>query len=215
MDSVSARLIDISPPIDPSIAVWPGDVGFSRSVALSTDQGDHLTLSSITTTVHLGAHTDAPNHYAAQADGIATRPLERYYGPCEVMAVEVARGARIAPGDLPQPPCTPRVLFRTGTYPDPRHFNEDFAALSPELVAYLAEHDVRLVGIDTPSVDLCHDQELVSHTAIAQHDLAILEGIVLEHVSPGRYTLVALPLPLVDADASPVRAVLVDDGGRA
>ncbi len=209
-----SRLIDISPPIDERIAVWPGDVGYSRDVALSLERGDNLTLSSIRTTVHVGAHTDAPNHYVVEGSGIAERPLERYFGPCEVMEVAVERGCRIVPADLPSVPRAPRVLLKTGTFPDPRSFNEDFAALSPDLVDHLADHGVELVGIDTPSVDPFADRELLSHHAIARRDLAILEGVVLDHVSPGRYTLIALPLPLVGVDASPVRAVLRDDGGR-
>ena len=202
-------LVDISPQISPRTAVWPGDVAFSRSVALSIASGDNLELSAITTTVHLGAHTDAPNHYVGDGVGIDARPLELYYGPCEIIDVEVSRGGRIQPEDLPHPPTTERVLFRTGTFPDPDRFNEDFAALSPALVDALAACGVRLVGLDTPSVDLFADKELLSHHAIARHDMAILEGVVLDHVQPGIYTLIALPLKLEGADASPVRAVLV------
>jgi arylformamidase len=47
--------------------------------------------------------------------------------------------------------------------------------------------------------------------------VAILENVVLSDVAPGAYTLIALPLRLVEADSSPVRAVLVEDApaGRA
>jgi len=202
-------LIDISPTLHPGVAVWPGDQTFSRQVALDMQSGDNLTLSAIQTTVHVGAHTDAPNHYDKDGDDIASRPLDLYYGACQVVEVEVARGERIMPAHLTAEISAPRVLFKTGTFPDPDHFNEDFAALSPELVAVLATAGVRLVGIDTPSVDLCHDKELLSHRAIARADMAILEGVVLDHVDPGVYTLVALPLKLQGADASPVRAVLI------
>ncbi|MCA8963224.1 MAG: cyclase family protein, partial [Planctomycetes bacterium] len=129
-----------------------------------------------------------------------------YVGPCEVMRVEVGRGERIA--RLPRSPRHPRVLLHTGTFPDPDDFSMDFAALSVPLVEELAAAGVRLVGIDTPSVDLCHDKELLAHHAIAAHDLAILEGLVLAEVPEGEYTLLAQPLPL-DADASPVRALLL------
>jgi arylformamidase len=205
-------LIDISPLVSPKLAVWPGDVPFSRSVALDIAEGANITLSSITSTVHLGAHTDAPNHYVTAGQDIAARPLERYYGPCEVIRVDVGRGGRIGPEHLRGPVRAPRVLFRTGTFPDPCVFNEDFAALSPELVHELASQGVVLVGIDTPSIDLCHDKVLETHLAVARHDLAILEGILLEHVPAGLYTLIALPLRLEGADDSPVRAVLVSGG---
>lgn len=204
-----ARLIDITPRVHPGLAVWPGDTPFSRDVALSIASGDNLELSSITTTVHLGAHTDAPSHYVHPGQDIAQRDPALYVGPCEVMHVEVERGARI--DTLPRAPRAPRLLLRTGTFPDPDTFNEDFAALSPGLIHRLAAVGVRLIGIDTPSVDLCKDADLLAHHAIARHDLAILEGIVLEHVPEGLYTLMALPLKLAGCDASPVRAVLWDE----
>jgi arylformamidase len=177
---------------------------------MSIAGGDHLELSAITATVHLGAHTDAPSHYAV-GPSIELRDPRIYLGPCEVVSVVVEPGERILPAHLPRPVQAPRVLFRTGTFPNPDRFDEGFAALSPELIDYLAHAGVRLVGIDTPSVDLCHDRELLSHHAIHAHDLAILEGVVLDDAPDGLYTLVALPLPLAGCDASPVRAVLLTE----
>lgn len=206
---MSPRILDISPPITPGIAVWPGDVGFSRTVALSIASGSNLDLSSMTTTLHVGAHTDAPSHYAGGAPGIGERDLDRYLGRCQVVRVDVGRDERVRPEHVGVPIVAPRVLFHTGTFPDPNHWNSDFASLSPELVDFLADRGVVLVGIDTPSVDPEKDRELLSHTAIARRDLGILEGIVLDGVDPGEYTLIALPLRIPGADASPVRAVLL------
>ena len=120
------------------------------------------------------------------------------------------RGERIRPEHLPHPPRAPRVLFYTGSMPDPDVFNLDFNSLSPELSEQLVGFGVTLVGLDTPSVDPPDSKLLESHQAIYRHDLAVLEGVVLEGVPPGLYTLIALPLPIVGGDASPVRAVLVD-----
>jgi arylformamidase len=203
------EFIDISPLISPDVAVWPGDVAFSRQVALDMQSGDNLTLSSITTTLHVGAHCDAPNHYAKDGESIAERDLDPYYGPCQIVTVDVARGERIVPSHIKVEIQAERVLFKTLTFPNPNDFNEDFASLSPEVVEFLFEKGVRLVGLDTPSVDLCKDRELLSHNAIAKRNLSILEGVVLGHVEDGVYTLIALPLKLAQADASPVRAVLV------
>lgn len=205
-----SRLLDISPPITPRIAVWPGDTPFSQTWLCRLDQGANLDLSSVTTTVHLGAHADGPSHYAAGAPGIGERPLELYYGPCQVIHVDVRRGERVRLEHLPVPVTAPRVLLRTGTCPDPDRWSSDFASLSPELVDHLAASGVRLVGIDTPSVDLFDDKVLLSHQRVAAHDMAVLEGLVLDHVQPGLYTLIALPLRILGADASPVRAVLVE-----
>ncbi len=200
---------DISPLIHPGTAVWPGDVPFQRHVAMSIEGGDHLELSSIHTAVHIGAHTDAPIHYDGGGD-LVGRPLELYYGPCQIIRVDVGRGERITPQHVPVPITAERVLFHTGTMPDPDVFNPDFASLSPELVDWLHHRGVRLVGLDTPSIDLAHDKAMISHKAVARHGMAILEGVVLGDVPDGVYTLIALPLKLAGVDASPVRAVLVE-----
>jgi arylformamidase len=202
-------IIDISPVVSERTAVWPGDVAFRRAVSLSIDRGDNIDLSSIQTTVHVGAHADAPSHFAKGGAPIGERPLDLYYGPCQVVIASVGRGERIRPEHLTDEVTEPRVLLRTDTFPDPDEFTTDFAALSPELVDHLAARGVRLVGIDTPSVDLFADRELIAHRAIARHDMANLECLALAHVVPGRYTLVALPLRLAGADASPVRAALL------
>lgn len=205
------RLIDVSPLISPRLGVWPGDQPFAASWSLRIADGANIDLSAIHATVHLGAHADAPRHYADGGEGIEARALELYYGPCQVIDAPVARGARVRPGDLRQAVAARRVLLRTGTFPDPDCWNADFAALSPELVEYLWRQDVHLIGIDTPSIDPQEDKLLESHHAVAARDMAILEGLVLAHVAPGRYTLIALPLRIEGADASPVRAVLVEE----
>ena len=148
-----STLIDISPPVSAAIAVWPGDVPYRRDVAMDMKDGAHLTLSAIHTTLHLGAHADAPNHYAVDGIGIGARDLTPYYGPCQVISVDVPMGARIMPAHITVDVTAPRVLFHTGSYPDPDAFNEDFNSLSPELVDWLDARGVVLVGIDTPSVD--------------------------------------------------------------
>lgn len=202
-------LIDISPPIDPTIQVWPGDTPYAHTKNLDINEGANLTLSEIRTTVHVGAHTDAPNHYVAGGEDIASRKLDFYVGPCTVLHVTVGRGRRIYPQDLgSRTMLKPRVLLRTDTFTDPRRWNDDFASLSPELVDELHRRGVVLIGIDTPSVDPFDSKALEAHHAFARHDMAILEGIVLKDVPEGDYELIALPLRLEGADASPVRAVL-------
>lgn len=203
------RLIDISPLVHPGVAVFPGDTPFARRELLRLADGANIDLSTITTTVHVGAHADAPSHYALGAPGIDARPLDLYYGPCEVLRVSLPRGERIRPEHLRAPVRAPRVLFATGSMPDPDVFNEDFNSLSPELIDALAAQGVRLIGIDTPSVDPASDAALPSHAALARNDLAVLEGVVLGHVPEGLYTLIALPLKLAGSDASPVRAALL------
>lgn len=203
------KIIDITPSITKHLAVFPGDTPFSRKIAMDFPK-DHLALSSIETTLHLGAHADSSSHYHASGEGIEKRELSRYLGQCQVIRVKIPRGARIMPADFKDPITTKRVLFRTESFPDPNKWNDDFNSLSPELIDFLAAKGVHLVGIDTPSVDPSTSKALESHQALFKNNLAVLEGIILHHVNPGVYTLVALPLPILGADASPVRAVLVE-----
>jgi len=201
-------IYDITPPISEALKVWPGDTPPSREVLCDMHDGANLTLSTLHATVHLGAHVDAPSHYGTDAPSMEARPIDLYLGPCQVVTVDVARGSRIESAQLVEPVKAERVLFHTNTYPDPCCFNEDFAALSPALVDRLAGEGVRLVGIDTPSVDLFKSEDLPAHHAFLRHDMAILEGIMLSGVPDGVYELIALPLKLVGFDASPVRAIL-------
>ena len=201
--------IDISPVISEKTAVFPGDTPFSRKIDLDFFHDDNLRLSHITASVHIGAHADAPSHYHQQGVSIEKRDLNFYLGAAQVVEVSMERGGRILPQHLSHSKIeAPRILFKTGSFPDPQSWNGDFNSLSPETIRFLQGQGVRLVGIDTPSVDPCEDKELMAHREIYSADMAILEGLVLENVEPGLYSLMALPLRIEGADASPVRAVL-------
>jgi arylformamidase len=199
---------DITPLISQRLKVWPGDTPCQRQVLYDMKRGDNLTLSTLRATVHLGAHADAPSHYGRDAQAIHERDLSLYIGPCRVVHVAAKRSALIEPEELPPPIQAERLLIGTGTYPDPTVFNGEFAALSPRLVDRLHDEGVRLIGIDTPSVDPFRSKDLPAHQRFLQHDMGILEGLVLKDVPAGRYELIALPLKLEGFDASPVRAIL-------
>ncbi len=201
-------IYDISPPISSELGVWPGDTPLTREVLLDMKAGANLTLSTLRATVHLGAHADAPSHYGADAPAIDEGSLDFYLGPCEVIDVQVGRKEPITSGHFSGIAACERILFRTGTFSEPNRFQQDFASVSPELVDQLHRQGVRLVGIDTPSLDLFASKDLPSHHACLRNDMAILEGIVLDGVPEGIYELIALPLRLVGFDASPVRAIL-------
>lgn len=204
------KIIDITPKISSQLAVFPGDAPFERSVAMSFTQGNHLELSRIQTTVHLGAHADAPSHYHAAGASIEQRPLAPYLGRAQVMRIAGLKPReRIYPKHLTGEISAPRVLFATGSFANPEQWTNEFNSLSPELLEFLAAKKVKLVGIDTPSVDPEDSKALESHQILFKHDFAVLEGLVLETVPDGFYTLIALPLPIVGGDASPVRAILL------
>jgi arylformamidase len=201
-------LYDISPLIDARLAVWPGDTAATREVLADLAAGDDHTLSTLRSTVHLGAHADAPSHFEAEGATIDAMPLDAYLGSCQVIDVAARRGQTIRPDDLGVEIEAERILLVTGTYPDPTRLNTDFAAPGVELIDMLADAGVRLVGVDTPSVDLFHSEQLPVHHRLIEHGMASLEGLVLTEVPPGSYELIALPLRLGGFEASPVRAII-------
>lgn len=202
--------IDISPPIRASSPVFPGDQVFAREVTMDFAQGDHLGLSWIKTTLHIGAHADAPSHYHREGASIDQRDLNLYIGPCQVIDVQHVGARRIEPRDIEGVAIRcERVLFRSLSFVHEQSFQMHFTSLSPDLIDQLAARGVRLVGIDTPSVDPADSKDLPSHQALFRHDFAVLEGIDLQAAEAGDYQLIALPLAIAGADASPVRAILL------
>ena len=164
----------------------------------------------MTTTLHAGTHADAPGHVLEGGEAVDALDLAPYFGPCEVMEVSLAPRERILPRHLPLEPRAPRLLLRTGSYPDPERFSEDFNALSPELVRHLKGLGCLLVGLDTPSVDPFDSTGLESHLELFRCGLRCLEGLRLQGAAPGLYLLSALPLKIRGGDGSPVRAALLE-----
>jgi arylformamidase len=206
--SAAMKLWDISPPISPATPAFPGDTVYSQRWNAQFGPGCPVNVSAITMSPHLGAHADAPLHYANGASAIGRVDLDPYLGPCRVIHA-IDRGALIMRAHLEHAAAglPPRVLVRTCAKA-PVTWSGDFRAFVPETIAWLAGLGVRLVGIDSQSVDPADSKTLDSHQQLLRHDMRVLENLVLDDVEEGDYELIALPLKLIDADASPVRAVL-------
>jgi arylformamidase len=207
--SASRKLWDISQPLRPSLPVWPGDTEFAVSPKWSYgESGSPVNVASVTLSVHSGAHADAPLHYDPAGLSIDAVPLDPYLGPCRLAD---ARGAGEAIGaDLVEAHWSPgitRMLFRTFERFPMERWPQSFTAVSAAAIRALAARGVTLVGIDSPSLDPQDSKTMDAHRAVPQQ-MRILEGLVLDHVPPGDYELIALPLPLAGLDASPVRAIL-------
>ena len=202
------RLWDISPPLHAATPPFPGDTAYAQQWAARIGPGCPVNISAITLSPHLGAHADAPLHYADGAPAIGAVDLDAYLGPCRVIHA-IGAGPLIEPRHLAHAEAglPPRVLVRSCTTA-PTVWSEEFSAFAPETIDWLADRGVVLVGIDSQSVDPATSKALPSHHRLLARDLRVLENLVLDAVPAGDYELIALPLKLVEADASPVRAVL-------
>jgi arylformamidase len=163
----------------------------------------------LTLSPHVGAHADAPLHYDPDGAPVGELPLAPYIGRCRVIHAlgcgPLVRWQHLthAAQDLP-----PRVLVRTYARMPVDRWDPELAAFAPETVERLADLGVTLVGIDTASIDPAASKSLDSHQVIRRRGLRVLENLVLDEVPEGDYELIALPLRLTTADASPVRAIL-------
>jgi arylformamidase len=203
------RIWDISQTLRPDLPVWPGDTAFSHRPRWSIADGSPVNVAAFETTVHAGAHADAPLHYDAGGASAAEVGLDAYIGPCEVVdATECGAliGREFVERTLPAPEA--RVLFRTFRKFPTDVWPERFTATHPGAIAWLASRGVMLIGVDAPSLDSQASKTMDAHKAVLAADMRVLEGLVLDDVPPGRYELIALPLKLAGLDASPVRAIL-------
>jgi arylformamidase len=202
-------IIDISQGLSPGMAGFPGDTAYEEGWTFRLGPGCPVNVSRVGFSVHCGTHADAPLHYAADGEAIGAVALEPYLGPCRVIDAR-GDGPLLTPdeiaGSMDDAPA--RILLRLVEHCDPKIWSTGFRALAPETVELLASRGVLLVGIDTPSVDPETSKGLPSHIACRRAGMRILENLMLAHVTPGDYELIALPLKLDNLDASPVRAVL-------
>jgi arylformamidase len=202
------KLWDISPLVSPDSPIFPGDEPYALRWTARLGPGCPVNLSALSMSPHVGAHADAPLHYANDAPAAAEVSLDAYLGPCRVIhAIGCGPLIRIAHLQHAQAQLPARVLVRCCQKAD-TVWNPDFSAFAPETVAWLADQGVRLIGLDTPSVDPADSKSLASHQQLRQRKLRVLENLVLDDVPEGDYELIALPLKLAGACASPVRAVL-------
>ncbi|QXZ09648.1 arylformamidase [Comamonas sp. Y33R10-2] len=206
---MTRQIWDISPAIHPAAPVFPGDTPYSQEWVASIGPGCPVNVSAIHLSPHVGAHADAPLHYDPQGAAIGAVDLNAFLGPCRVIhaigcgpLIEWQHIEHAINASLPQ-----RVLVRT-YQKAPTGWDPDLAAYAPETVSKLADLGVQLIGIDTGSIDPASSKTLDSHMVIRQRNLRVLENLVLDTVDEGDYELIALPLKLTEADASPVRAIL-------
>lgn len=200
---------DISPPVEARSPVFPGDTPYSQRWSATLGDGCPVNVSAITLSPHVGAHADAPLHYDPAGLPVGALDLAPFMGPCRVIHAigcgpliewhHLAHAAQALP---------PRVLVRSFERAPVDRWTDAFSAFAADTIERLADAGVQLVGIDTASVDPADSKTLPSHQVLRRRGLRVLENLVLDEVPEGDYELIALPLKLMTADASPVRAVL-------
>ncbi len=206
-------IYDISVPVSNSIPVWPGDppVRLVKSSHLSRDGSHTVTVTSAEMGSHTGTHLDAPHHMIDGGKRLNDFPLEILIGKATVLEILGVRSIGRAELGRHSWNGIERVLFKTenSSHWNDGKFYEEFVYLEPSGAEFLAERGVRLAGIDYLSIDKFKSESHPAHLVLLTRNILILEGLNLDAVPAGEYTLLALPLNLQDAEGAPVRAVLM------
>lgn len=200
--------IDISQRLVKGIPIWPGDTPFSYQLSWSKEESGSVNVGQITLSTHTGTHIDAPFHFDEEGKRVIDLDLDLYIGRVRILHLPDPIQIGIEELQSKNLKGVTRLLIRTDTWTDRSTFPREIPPVEPELAPYLQEKGIRLLGLDLPSVDPLDSKELPAHHALTDQGVHILEGAVLDGVDPGDYQLAALPLPLAEADGSPVRAAL-------
>jgi arylformamidase len=202
------KLIDISRKLGKNVPTWPGDTPFSFQLEWSKADSGSVNVGKLEMSTHTGTHVDAPFHFDDEGKRIYDLDLSLYVG--RALVVDMRNKESVGASDFNGVDLqdVERVILRTDSWENPIQFPERITYLRPDLAIFLGENGVRLIGVDVPSVDPLDSKELPAHHSLHENGVHILEGVDLQHVDPGFYELIALPLPLAEADGSPVRAVL-------
>jgi arylformamidase len=212
-------ITDISRPLFNGLAPWPGDTAFDFQLKWKMADGATVNVGAIEMGVHNGTHADAPFHFQPDGITIEQAPLDTYLGDAFVLDLggEFRKGGREEITIANLAPCeealaaAPRLLLKTNVWTDARIFPTWIPVIAADVPQWLRARDVKLLGLDLPSVDPIEAKVLVNHHALAASGIAIIESLDLCEVSAGTYHFSALPLRINGGDAAPVRAILWRD----
>jgi len=206
--------IDATATLDPATTpIYAGDAPMKFEFLHDMRKGDAFTLSAYSMGAHSGTHVDAPMHFVREGGSIEQIPLTALIGPARVIDIPESVQA-IDANELNKHDWrgAPRVLFRTrsavrGWMSDPT-FHRDFAYIAPDAAKQLADAGVQLVGIDYISAEQFGAAAPLTHRTLLGRNIPIVEGLALDHVAPGDYDLIVLPIKVGGHEGAPARAVL-------
>jgi arylformamidase len=203
--------VDISVPLRSGMVHWPDNPPVRIERMLDMERGDVANVSKISLGSHTGTHMDAPIHFVRAGEGIDRLPLDATIGRARL--IEIQDPVSIKPDELSQHGIGrgERVLFKTrnsslGWWT--QDLIEDYVYVSQEAARYLANREVRTVGVDYLSVGGFREDCVETHQALLGAGIRVIEGLDLSKVEPGEHELICLPLKVEDGDGAPARAIL-------
>jgi len=193
------RIYDVTKYLSESSTVYPGDPPTVFDRIFDIDSDDPFTFTSLSMGAHAGTHIDAPSHFVRDGVNVDEIPLDTLIGTVQVLKVPNTVGVQsLKPLSNSN---VSRVLLKTGG--SNGHLTVDGAE-------WIHAHGVKLLGIDTQSVDPPSEYPLKAHQILLGNGIIVVEGLDLTNIDPGLYNLFCLPLKLKGLEGAPARVVLTD-----
>ena len=199
--------IDITQTLKKGIPNWPGDTQFLYELIYTKEQTGSVNIGKIVTSLHTGTHADAPYHFNYKGETMEQLDINRFIGTCIVIDCRSQKEITAEWLQRFQFHSVERVLLKTIDKIDD-HFPRSVPIIHPNVAAFLKERGVKLLGVDIPSVDELTSKDVLTHHALHEAGIYIIEGLVLEEIDEGYYDFIGLPLKIEGADGAPVRAVI-------
>jgi arylformamidase len=204
---------DVSLSISSQTVVFPGDsVPHIRRIS-DIQLGDPLTHSQLSIGCHVGTHIDAPSHFLAEKWSLNQLPLESFYGPAIVFNMQNKSRVEKSDIDSLNLPYHHHLLFKTdnSSLLQTQKFHSSYCTLSQEAAEFLCQGKPLSIGWDYYSLDPSEANDFWAHKRFAVHNVPVFVCLDLFHIHPGVYHFVGLPLRLESVEASPVRALLIEE----
>jgi arylformamidase len=211
------KFYDLSAPLYNNMPLFPGNIPLNIS-KIAIPEKDGYGMESYSSSTHCGTHIDAQSHFINNGQTVDKIPLDilinrGYVVRPKIYGLEISMDAmKEAWKDRYE---GKTILINTGwsekrSYS--KEFQEQFPGLSTEAARFIVEKKVKLIGIDTLGIDPYTRNDFPSHKLLLKGGCSIIEDLAnLNSLSPNiEYTIMALPLNLLNCSGSMARVVAME-----
>ncbi|HEV8635239.1 MAG TPA: cyclase family protein [Chloroflexota bacterium] len=216
------RVVDLSRRLVPGRSEHPWTRFDTRVESIVADptstpaEGRWYVVTQLALSGHAGTHVEAPYHALADGATVGALPVDRWFGqavvldlsdapwsaPVELARLQhaAARAGGIRSGDI--------VFLRfdwdlrstaNGGYPP---------YPATEALRWLVDQGIKLLGIDSPGLEVPGDRSLVNHRTLFERGIPLIESLTdLDRLGSSRVYVFAVPPPAVGTDAMPLRVL--------
>lgn len=208
-------MYDISMTIEKEMLVYKGrdEVRPRLETVRDFENGDAHE-SELQMNVHTGTHIDAPLHILPEGENSNIFFAENPFYQAQVLDLTEVK-EKIKAADLKDYSIAKNSFLILKTKNSkPGYLEktpEKFIYLAASGAEYLAQQNIKGVGIDTNGIER-NQAEHQTHKKLLTKKIMILEGLRLNKVPAGKYILVLSLLKIANSDGLPGRAYLFENG---